>query len=326
MLNKIFAALGICSMLLAGTGCKRASDATKVEQPLFGEYYAADPAIVESGGKFYVYATKDPWGGEDLAVFVTEDFVTWEEKSLNWPTKSACTSPTSRGSNVWAPDIIKGKDGRFYMYVSVGSEIWAGESNHPLGPWNNIKEDNSPLVSSDAYGDAVHNIDANCFIDDDGRIYLYWGSGWDWVNGRCMAVELADDMHTFLNDPKDITPPNFFEGAFMIKRNQKYYLMYSAGKAIDYTYHIRYSIGKSPMGPWTEGKYSPVAETTPDSVVYGPGHHSVFNHKDQDYILYHQIYPQDEEYVLRQLYIDSLNYDADGNILPLSFDGILPLE
>jgi hypothetical protein len=28
---------------------------------------------------------------------------------------------------------------------------------------------------------------------------------------------------------------------------------------------------------------------------------------------------------LRQLYIDSLNYDDAGNMLPLSFEGIAPL-
>ncbi|MDA3881437.1 MAG: family 43 glycosylhydrolase [Prolixibacteraceae bacterium] len=326
MMKTSIQTLSLMMLIVLTTACTSSKTELKVKQPLFDGYYAADPVIVEHEGEYYIYATKDPWGGNDLAVFVTSDFVTWEEQQLNWPTKAACTSPTSRGANVWAPDVVKGNDGSFYMYVSVGSEIWAGSADHPLGPWSNMKSDNSPLIKGNAIGEHMHNIDANCFIDDDGSIYLYWGSGWNWVNGHCMAVELDSDMHTFLNEPKDITPPNFFEGAFMIKRNKQYYLMYSDGKAIDHTYKIRYSTSNSPYGPWTEGLYSPITKTTPDSTVYGPGHHSIFTNKEQDYILYHQIHPQDEEYVLRQLYIDSLNFDANGNILKVNYEGVYPLK
>ncbi|ASB49867.1 family 43 glycosylhydrolase [Alkalitalea saponilacus] len=313
------------SLVLLLVSCHQSEQDQVVGNPLFGGYFGADPAIVEYEGKFYIYATKDPWGGDDLAVFVTEDFLSWEEASLNWPTKEACTSPTSLDANVWAPDVIQGKDGRFYMYISVGSEIWAGGSDHPLGPWENLKADNTPLIPSD-FIEGIHHIDANCFIDDDGKIYLYWGSGWDWVNGRCLVVRLDDDMKTFLEEPQDVTPPNFFEGAFMIKRNGQYYLMYSDGMAINETYHIRYSVGDTPYGPWREGKYSPILQSTPDGAVVGPGHHSVFRVHNQDYILYHRIYPQEQEYVLRQLCLDSLNYDAKGNILPISLNSVPPFE
>ncbi len=293
-----------------------------IGNPILQGYYA-DPSIVEYEGSFYIYATKDPWGGDDLAVFVSNDFVNFEEKSINWPTKEACSSSTSGSAMVWAPDVIQAQDGMFYMYVSVGSEIWAGKSEHPLGPWENALEDNLPLI---AYNDfpLVHNIDANCFIDEDGRIYLYWGSGFNWVNGRCMAVELDKDMISFLEEPVDITPPDFFEGVFMIKKNNRYYLMYSDGKAIDHSYKIRYSTAENPLGPWTQGKNSPIIQTSADSTIYGPGHHSVFSYQEQDYILYHRIYPQEEEYVLRQLCVDSLNFDEKGNIKKISGKGIAP--
>lgn len=51
-------------------------------------------------GTYYVYATIDPWGGKELGVLVTNDFKTWEQKHINWPTKEACTSPTSGDANV----------------------------------------------------------------------------------------------------------------------------------------------------------------------------------------------------------------------------------
>lgn len=283
--------------------------------------YFADPTIIKVNDDYIIYATIDPWGGKELGVLQSKDFKHWARKHLNWPTKEACTSPTSNGSMVWAPSVVKGLDSRYYMYVSVGSEVWAGVSNHPLGPWKNAKADNSPLIASKDFPQ-VHNIDADCFIDDDGQAYLYWGSGFHWVNGHCMAVKLGKDMVSFVGKPVEITPPHYFEAPHMIKRNGKYYLMYSNGKAIDATYNIRYSVSNTPLGPWKEGPYSPILSTTDDSTTYGPGHHTVFREGGQDYILYHRIHPQKEQYVLRQLCIDSLNYDSKGNILKIHPKGV----
>jgi beta-xylosidase len=285
------------------------------------EGYFADPTIMKDKGVYYIYATIDPWGADELGVLETRDFKTFTRRHLNWPTKKACTSPTSNGSMVWAPSVIKARDGKFYMYVAVGSEVWAGVSDHPLGPWKNARADNTPLVAAKDFP-LVHNIDPDCFIDDDGQAYLYWGSGFNWINGHCMAVKLKKDMVTFDGVPKDITPPHYFEAPHMVKKNSFYYLMYSYGKAIDATYQIRYSVSKTPFGPWSEGPNDPILSTSLDSTTYGPGHHTVFNENGQYYILYHRIYPQKKSYVLRQLCIDSLNFDADNNILKIKPKGV----
>ena len=283
-----------------------------IANPILPGYFA-DPSVIKVGDTFYIYATIDPWGGDELGVFETKDFKTFERKHLNWPTKKACTSPASGDAKVWAPSVVKAPDGKFYLYVSVGSEVWAGTADRPLGPWKNLKSDNSPLISRN-YFPGFHMIDAECFIDTDGQAYLYWGSGLNWVNGHCFAVKLGKDMKTLVGKPLDITPPNYFEAPFMYKKNGTYYLMYSNGKAIDATYNIRYSTGKTPFGPWKEGVNSPILTTSADSTTYGPGHHAVFTEKGQAYILYHRILPQKQDYVLRQLCLDSLNFDREGNI------------
>ena len=167
-----------------------------------------------------------------------------------------------------------------------------------------------------------HIIDAECFIDDDDQAYLYWGSGLNWVNGKCFMVPLAKNMVDFLNEPTDVFPPNFFEGPVMMKKNGIYYLMYSNGKAIDHTYNVRYATAKSPFGPFDEGLNSPILKTSADSTTYGPGHHCVFAYNGQEYILYHRIFPQKESYVLRQLCLDSLNFDAGGYIKKVNPQGI----
>ena len=284
----------------------------KISNPIVDGYYA-DPSIVFYEGKYYIYATIDPWGSNELAVFETTDFRQFEQKYINWPTKEACTSSTSGKDMVWAPSVVQGIDSLFYMYVTVGNEIWAGVAGHPLGPWRNAKKNGTPLIPGNMIP-GYHMIDAECFIDDDGQAYLYWGSGLNWVNGKCFMVPLATNMVDFLKDPTDVTPPHYFEGPVMMKKGDIYYLMYSNGKAIDYTYNVRYATGKNPWGPFEEGINSPILETSADSITYGPGHHCVFSRGGQEYILYHRIFPQKEDYVLRQLCLDSLNFDGNGNI------------
>ena len=240
--------------VLIGVSCT--SKKTTTSNPIIDGYFA-DPEIVFHDGSYFIYATKDPWGGNDLAVFETRDFMSFTEHSINWPTKAACTTSESSSAMVWAPGVVKGIDGRFYMYVSVGSEIWAGSSDTPLGPWKNMKEDNTPLISN-AFAPEYHMIDADAFIDDDGQAYLYWGSGLNWVNGACFAVKLDTDMKTFMGEPQNITPPNFFEGSKMVKKDGLYYLMYSNGKAINETYNVQYSVGETPFGPWILGENNPI--------------------------------------------------------------------
>ncbi|MDN3585944.1 family 43 glycosylhydrolase [Pedobacter aquatilis] len=283
-----------------------------LKKPIIKGYFA-DPTVVQNKGHYFIYATIDPWGGDELAVFETEDFNSFKRHKLNWPTKALCTSSSSNDSKVWAPSVVKGIDGKFYMYVSAGSEIWAGVSSNPLGPWQNLKADNTPLIRATDFK-TVHNIDSDCFIDSDGKAYLYWGSGFNWINGKCMAVKLKADMHSFDGLPQEITPPNYFEAPHMIKKDNRYFLMYSAGKAIDETYKIGYAVGESPFGPFTTGVNSPILQTIPSTRTIGPGHHTVFNFKGQDYILYHRIVPQNQEYVLRELCIDSLKFDGSGNL------------
>lgn len=275
--------------------------------------YYADPSIVKHNGTYYLYATIDPWGADELAVLESKDFKKWAPKRLNWPTKQLCTSATSNGNKVWAPSVVKAKNGKYYMYVSVGSEVWVGVSAHPLGPWRNAKSGGGPLIKGNLFP-GYHMIDAECFIDTDGKAYLYWGSGINWVNGHCFVVKLKNDMVSFDGAIKDVTPPNFFEGPFMLKNNSTYYLMYSDGLCYDSSYKVRYSIGKTPFGPWKEGVNSPILSTTADSTIIGPGHHTVFKEKNQHYILYHKIYESNGGKLLRQLSVDSLNFDRSGFI------------
>lgn len=275
--------------------------------------YFADPSILQLPDETMIFATEDPWGGEDLGCWSSHDFTHWTLCHLNWPTKSAAISPTANKNNVWAPSVVKAPNGRYYMYVSIGSEVWVGVADDPHGPWKNALG-NRPLIPA-TFNRNYNMIDAEAFVDTDGTAYLYWGSGLHWINGHCFAVRLKSDMVTFDGEPKDVTPPNYFEGPFMYKRNGMYYLMYSEGKATNGTYKVRYSTGPTPFGPFTEGKNSPILQSDSTHGIIGPGHHAIFNRNGHTYILYHRhSLPFDESIVRRQVSVDELHFDADGSI------------
>jgi arabinoxylan arabinofuranohydrolase len=280
--------------------------------PILPGYYA-DPSVVQQGGKSYIYATLDPWGGETLGCWESSDWKHWTYRVLDWPTKSACKSPTSGNAGVWAPSVVKGPDGKFYMYVSIRNEVWAGVGDSPLGPWKNALGD-KPLIDG-KFKPGFHMIDAEAFIDDDGTAYLYWGSGINWVNGKCWVVKLKRDMTTFDGEVMDVTPSNYFEGPFMLKHDGKYYLTYSQGKTTEDTYRVHYAIGETPFGPFSEASNSPILVTDKAANVISPGHHTVFIKDGAPYILYHRhSIPFDRRFIGRQSCVQPLLFNADGLI------------
>ena len=301
--------------VFVATGSAAFAQNNMISNPMIPGYFA-DPCIIVENNKFYCYATIDPWGGDSLALWVSDDLKNWVRKPLNWPTKAQCTSKTANDSKVWAPSVIKGRDGKFHMFVSIGSEVYAGVSDRPEGPWKNVKADGGPFIATQKAIN-VHTIDAEVFLDEDGKAYLYWGSGWNWKDGHCFVAALNETMDALVSTPKDITPPGYFEGPYMVKRKSQYYLMYSDGKCTDSTYKVRYSVANNPIGTWVEGKNSPVLSSDAAGTIVGPGHHSVLFYNKKYYIVYHRIaneQSKEAKDLLREICIDELNFDKAGNI------------
>ena len=285
--------------------------------------YFADPSIVHYEGEWFIFATEDPWGGDRLGLWRSRNFRDWTFSEPNWPTKLAATSATSNKSKVWAPSVVRGRDGRFWMYVSVGSEVWVGVAGHPTGPWRDANH-GRPLIPGN-YRPGFHMIDAEAFIDDDGTAYLYWGSGLNWINGRCYVVRLKPDMVTFDGEPQDVTPAHYFEGPFLFKRGGRYFLTYSWGNTTKDTYQVRYAVGSSPLGPFTEPEDAPILATDAARSVISPGHHAVFAAGGQDFILYHRQalpFPSTDGKVRRQVAVDRLVVEGDRlRVVRPSHDG-----
>jgi len=299
-MKKIVGLVFLCVFVLTNVAARKLSTGN----PIIPGYYA-DPTVIQDGGKFYIYATLDPWGGDELGLWESSDLTNWKLIPLSWPTKQLCQSKNSNQNKVWAPSVIKGKDGKFHMFVSVGSEVYAGVADQPAGPWTNAVADNQPLITTQA-ANGIHSIDAEAFIDDDGQAYLYWGSGLNWVNGHCMIAKLNTEMNKLVEECKDITPEHYFEGPYMFKRKAVYYLTYSDGLCTDHTYKVQYSTSKTPYGPFVFGRNSPILSSDLKNNIKGPGHHTILSYKGKEYIIYHRISPNSSKELLRQVCIDRL--------------------
>ncbi len=271
--------------------------------------YFADPTIRQFGDTFYLYATTDGTGNGygPAQVWVSKDFVNWKNIVMNWPTTEV----------VWAPDVVQQPDGTFRYYYCRPCEVLVGESSSPVGPWRNVLGRDDAVLVPDRF---VHNaitLDPQLFRDEDGQEYLYfctWGIYKDFGCGvtKVNGTELGEKRLIPNTELKDI-----FEAPFVFKRNGIYYFTYSSGSCHDDTYRVQYATSTvSPMGPF-EYKGC-ILKTNNDQTVHGPGHHSILERDGKYYIVYHRHnLPRSVHGFNRQICIDEMQFDAQGNIQPV---------
>lgn len=219
----------------------------QIPNPILPGYYA-EPTLVPFEDKFYLYATIDPWDDVELAVWETSDFRHWQLRRINWPTRDQCKSVTGSRNLLGSPEVVQWPDGKFYMYVISGREIWAGQSEHPLGPWYDLCQ-GKPLLPNPA-NVPLNNVHASCFQDSDGKAYLYWTTQINWNNSRCQVAPLEHGILAPEGREQDVTPPDFFEAAEVLVQDGRYYMLYSDGRGNNPETNIRYAMANSPFGPW----------------------------------------------------------------------------
>lgn len=308
-------------VILVFTGTIFAQKEVNVNSPGAGNPilpgWFADPTIKKFGDIYYIYATTD---NEMLAsgaptVWYSKDFKNWYNYIMEIPSFSAKSI-----TNFWAPDIVQGDDGKYYLYFGnceIGCNIYGYVSDSPVGPWKKLSDQDVPVISNGYPREGFPSLDAQFFKDTDGKIYGYWGT-WVHYNGGYAVGELdkntMDGMINSKNIPLAQTPEPF-EAAYMMKKGSKYILMYSGASCHDETYNVRYSYSDSPYGPFTPGKNNPILSTNEDKTVHGPGHHSVLQENDDYYIVYHKHdYPMTRGGLARQVCIDKMIFENDSTI------------
>tara|TARA_B100001057_G_scaffold498136_1_gene604250 strand:- start:6294 stop:7319 length:1026 start_codon:yes stop_codon:yes gene_type:complete len=313
-----------------------------VSQPLVSDKFTADPSAHVFDGKIYIYPSHDIDAGipfndngdhfgmrdyhaysmespedkeaVDLGKILDIDDVVWAKRQM------------------WAPDIARKGDKYFFYFPAKDKDdifrigVAVGES--PSGPF--IPEA-GPIKGSYSIDPAVFN--------DKGKYYMYFGGLWggqlqkyrkniystendlrddgDVAFGPLVA-EMSGDMLSFSNTPKEIIIQDengkpllagdnnrrYFEGPWMHKYNEKYYLSYSTGD----THFICYATGDDPTGPFKyKGKIlAPVVGWTT--------HHSIFEFEGRWFLFYHDSSLSNGVTHLRCMKVIEIFYDEMGNI------------
>lgn len=262
--------------------------------PIFSGHFA-DPSIVQMDGKFLIYATTVSDYFEPV-VWVSEDMQNWQVEPLN----------IFGEHRFWAPSVIKGKNGKVYLYYSSGFDfkchLYIGESYK--GPWQK-------------FGLVEKGFDLQIFEDPvTGKVY---GSSSD-PQSRPRLVEFENDPEkegylTRVIKEASLEGPffDYTEGSFILYKDGYYYLMYSGGKCGSETYKINYARSNNIWGPYEDAPNNPILQSAPEKKIFGPGHHSVITIEDDYFIAYHRqdyyFYPTCSE---RQICIDRMEFDGKG--------------
>lgn len=274
--------------------------------------YFADPTLKKFGDTYYMYATTDGSGAGfgPAQLWQSKDLVNWTMMPMNWPDSHW----------IWAPDVMHSKtDGRYYYVYCQPCQIHVGVSETPRGPWTNILGESEAVLVPDRFVKNAITLDGQTFVDDDGSVYMYWGT-WGIYDGfGCGAGKLTPDMKSFtetrLIPNTEVT--DFFEAPFVLKKDGVYYFMYSSGSCHDHTYRVQYATADKPLGPYTY--QGCILKTNADGTVHGPGHHSVIEENGDYYIVYHRHdNPHSNRGFHRQLCIDKLEFNKDGSISPVT--------
>ncbi len=263
---------------------------------------------------------------------------------------------------LYAPDVaeVTEDDGTRTYYLYPNDQIakrsgLVAKSKSPAGPFEpiNIDED-SPEDNPAAIG--VLGFDPAVFVDDDGRVYGYWGfrsANMAELDPETMATvkegtEIMEDV--FGDDADNEGPIRFFEASSMRKIGGKYVFIYSRksqqgefGLGTSMA-TLAYLYSDSPLGPWTyggtivDGRARNVDEqgNTYAAMAATNTHGSLVEVNGQWYIFYHRSINNDGGYS-RQGTAEPVNVEvtADGRVViseaevtseGLEINGLEPLK
>lgn len=285
--------------------------------PVFEGWYA-DPEVRVFGKTYWIYPTYSAKYDQQVFfdAFSSTDLVTWKKHARILDTAAVKWAKRA----MWAPSIVE-KKGKYYFFFGANDiqsnaeqgGIGVAVSDSPAGPFRDYL--GKPLV--DKFHNGAQPIDQFVFKDADGQYYLIYG-GWR----HCNIAKLNADFTGFVPHSdgtvfKEITPEGgYVEGSFMFIRNGKYYFMWSEGGWTGPDYSVAYAMADSPMGPFE--RIGKVLQQDP-KIATGAGHHSVLQipGKEEWYIVYHRRPLTETDGNSRQVCIERMYFDENGNIKPV---------
>ncbi len=321
--------------------------------PILPNYeYIPDVEPRVFNGRVYLYGSHDKFNSKSFCMndYVCysssiDDLKEWRYEGVIYRRKQDPNHGYGILNKMAAPDAIKGKDGKYYLYYFIGlhSRISVAVCDTPAGQYEYLGvihyTDGTRLGKK---GEPLQ-FDPSIFIDDDGKIYLYTGFGAKFIpfskygptKKGAMVMQLEDDMLTIKEDIKYIVPSihnakgtdfeghEFFEASSMRKINGKYYFIYSS-----YVGHeLCYAVSDYPDKNF---KYGGVLISNGDiglsdkpCYYTGNNHGSILQLEDKFYVTYHR--HTNRHPFSRQVCVEPLEYDGlhfkQAEMTSLGFNG-----
>ena len=284
--------------------------------PVIRDKHTADPAALVENDTLWLFAGHDAAGNQ--TGYVMKDWLLYSTTDMkHW---TAYPSPLHIDDFRWADSkqayaghVAKGKDGRYYWYVSTN---WCGigvaVADKITGPYKDAL--GKPLLTNKDCFASKHSwacIDPAILIDDDGTPYIIWG------NRECYCAKLKDNMTEIDGEIRRIDVPRFTEAPWMHKYNGKYYLTYASG----WPEKIAYAVSDNIFGPYTPmGVISEIAGNSNTT------HPAVVRFKDQWLFFSHNGGLSDGGSYSRSVIAEPMSYDRDGhiNFIPATPQGATP--
>ena len=188
-----------------------------MEKQVFNPFLPLDTYIPDGephvfGDRVYLYGSHDAEGGE---CFCLLDYECWSapiDDLRNWRCEGTiyraeqCAHYCNERQDMYAPDVVQGKDGRFYLYYDL-----SGRGDHGFDGPISVAVCDTPAGKFEYYGD-VHYPDGRplqrfipfdpAVLNDNGRIYLTygWGLGMD-THKPLMGLVMPRVMSGMFNKP-----------------------------------------------------------------------------------------------------------------------------
>jgi hypothetical protein len=238
----------------------------------------ADPVITLFKGKYYLFSTNQ-WG-----YWWSDDMLKW-----NFIPRKFLKPWHHVYDELCAPATLVLGDTLLLIGSThtPGFPLWMS-TNPQGGDWKEAVD--SFWVSTDAGKGGAW--DPAFFLDEDGRIYIYWGSSNVYpiygqeinrrtfrpIGERKELIRLNDEQHgweRFGEDNDNTFLKPFIEGAWMNKHGGKYYLQYGAPGTEFSGYGDGVYVGEKPLGPFTYQTHNPFSYKL-GGFARGAGHGATF--------------------------------------------------
>ncbi len=295
------------------------------------------------GDRVYIYGSHDRFGGNK---FCMNDYVCYsaDVKDLaNWRyegviyRRNVDPRMTDGKHQLWAPDVCRGKDGRYYLYYCPDDSIRSigvAVSDTPAGEFQfyGLVTDKYGGILGEGMNDTIA-FDPGVFMDDDGQVYLYSGNGPRTMRAvgkepkASVVVKLKDNMKTMAEEPRKLLPTlgesegtgfeghEFFEASSIRKINGKYYLVYSSVKL----HELCYAVSDKPDEGFVYGGvvvsnadiFPENADQTPKN-CFGNDHGGIECIDGEYYIFYHR--QTNRTMFSRQGCAEKIKIEPDGSI------------